>query len=334
MNALYRQWQILSRIPREPRTVGTRELKEHLEYQGCEVSDRMIQRDLEQLTTMGLFPLACEQEGRSNRWFWPKSAKLMSFPGMDVASALALSLIQRHLTGVLPSHVINDLQSYFDAADRTLSNTSSLGQEWCQKIAIIHEGPERVRRSLDADVQAAIYLGLFTNKQLQVVYNARGGEGLAYHIHPLGLVSKADVIYLIGTINDYEDIRQFAMSRFISVVVLDESSKRPSGFVLADYIHEQAAFQYPIHQEQELLRLKIMPEFVFYFNESALGQDQQVSGNDDIGYEVCVTTTITEELEWWLMGRANLIRVIEPLSLKERLLDALTRSVEYYKQQP
>ncbi len=47
-NSLYRQWQILSRLP-TGKWIGTRELQEMLEREGIEISLRTIQRDLNQI---------------------------------------------------------------------------------------------------------------------------------------------------------------------------------------------------------------------------------------------------------------------------------------------
>jgi len=53
---LYRQWVMLSRIPRYPRKITVPELKNILEGEGYTVNTRTVQRDLNKLSTS--FPLS------------------------------------------------------------------------------------------------------------------------------------------------------------------------------------------------------------------------------------------------------------------------------------
>lgn len=57
-----------------------------------------------------------------------------------------------------------------------------------------------------------------------------------FTLHPQGLVSRHNVTYLLATVDDYDDIRQFAMHR-IETANISESTWRPlHGFDLDNYI--------------------------------------------------------------------------------------------------
>lgn len=115
-----RHWLILAKVPRYPNTVGTAEIKSYLEAHGHQVSSRMIQRDLEALSALEYFPLSNETQGRSNRWFWPPGANVLSLPSMDISVALSFVLANRYLKEILPPHVLNELSPYFGQAEKTL----------------------------------------------------------------------------------------------------------------------------------------------------------------------------------------------------------------------
>ena len=69
-NSLYRQWQILSRLP-TGKWIGTRELQEMLEREGIEISLRTIQRDLNQIAQR--FPIE-SNKAVPQGWRWQSDA--------------------------------------------------------------------------------------------------------------------------------------------------------------------------------------------------------------------------------------------------------------------
>ena len=85
---LYRQWVMLTRIPRYPKKISVSEIKEILNSEGYNVDTRTVQRDLNKLSIS--FPLSNDTEGRKNCWFWIEEASIQDLPGMDPVTALAL----------------------------------------------------------------------------------------------------------------------------------------------------------------------------------------------------------------------------------------------------
>jgi predicted DNA-binding transcriptional regulator YafY len=291
----------------------------------------MIQRDLESLSASELFPLTSEVQGKSNVWCWPPNAKLLSLPVMDISIALTFSLAEAYLWRVLPTHVLNDLQPYFQSADRTLESLSASSEAWRKKVAVIHDGPVFIRKPLSPEIQNNIYEALFRSRVLEVVYQARQGQPKSYALHPLGLVSKAGSLYLVATVNDFKDIRQFALTRFKAARMAQSDSLIPHGFSLQNYIEVDASFQYPLERFPAKLRLRVSDEFVFFFEENKLGEDQHIQKLASGYSELLVTTPLSEELEWWLMGRADVVEVLSPAHLRERMISKLRASLTFYQ---
>lgn len=98
-NSLYRQWQILSRLP-TGRWIGTRQLQEQLEHEGIAISIRTIQRDLNQIAER--FPIESNKETPQG-WRWQSDAPIQSLPHMNSSQAVTFMMVEEHLKHLLPN---------------------------------------------------------------------------------------------------------------------------------------------------------------------------------------------------------------------------------------
>ena len=69
-------------------------------------------------------------------------------------------------------------------------------------------------------------------------------EVKTYEVNPLGLVVRGNLLYLVCTLWDYQDIRQLALHRVLTANPTDKPVTRPGGFNLDAYI-QSGEFQYP-----------------------------------------------------------------------------------------
>ncbi len=97
-NSLYRQWQILSRLP-TGKWIGTRELQEMLEREGIDISLRTIQRDLNQIAQR--FPIE-SNKAVPQGWRWQSDAPIQSLPHMTSSQAVTFMMVEEHLKHLLP----------------------------------------------------------------------------------------------------------------------------------------------------------------------------------------------------------------------------------------
>jgi len=114
-----RQWDILQRIPRSPRSITVRELSEQLPTTDYHVSVRTLQRDLIGLSHK--FPLISEEKGRTQHWCWMKNAEQVLLPHMTGSMAATLLLARDYLKPVLPAAVLNELNTFFEHASEVLT---------------------------------------------------------------------------------------------------------------------------------------------------------------------------------------------------------------------
>jgi predicted DNA-binding transcriptional regulator YafY len=330
-DTILRQWFLLRFIPREPNAIGTAELTRKLRDEGYRMDVRTIQRDLEKLCT--LFPLTCSTQGKANRWFWPKEAQVMDLPGMDPPTALAFRLAEEHLLPLLPRTTLKYLEPHFRRARALLEPTaqSSLGL-WPDKVYRVGRGPHLPPPPIAPEVHDAVCQALLHGKQLTLRYRAKEAqETKTYPVHPLGLVFREGLVYLVCTVKDYTDPRHLPLHRMLSAKVQDEMARRPAKFDLRAYVEEQAELAYPVTRERVRLRALFEAQAAFHLSERPLAKDQQLKPQPDGRVLLTATVQETLELRWWLLGFGEKVEVLEPASLRKEFAAVAQRMAAAYE---
>ncbi len=330
-HALTRQWILLQEIPRAPRSRTTAELHAALRDRGYEVTKRTTERDLERLSA--IFPITCDEEGRTHRWYWMEDAAVTEFPGMSPESAIAMLLAERYLAGLIPRNLLRCIRQYADRARRVLEAAGL--HEWPSRIAVAPAGPPLLPPEAAPGVLEAVDDALARGRQLQVTYTSRSrGDTWRGRVHPLGLVAKRGLLYLVCTINDHSDTRQLAVHRITEAACLDEPAHRPPGFELRDYVEQSQAFAYPRTGRQLELVLAVTPGVAAHLDECPLSEHQRMENGADGRSVVRAGVEDSEELRWWLLGFGDQVEVIAPRELRDELRDIASAMARIYQDEP
>jgi len=334
VDTLYRQWLMLSKIPRYPNRTTAIELKNNLSAAGYDIDVRTVQRDLDKLSTS--FPLNYDTEGRKNFWFWIETASVQDLPGMEPVTALAFQMAESYLSPILPTATLDLLQPYFQRAKEVLqAATQSHLKKWPDKVAVIDRGPALIKPKINTSIQTIIYQALLEEKQIQVSYRPRHSKKLSeYIVHPLGIVNKHKVIYLVCTFWNYQDIKQLALHRFESVSLLDKTSNPVKHFNLVNYVQSDHQFAYPLSPEPIQLKAIFSTGTAEHLYETPLTTDQVLSVQDNNRVLLEGTITDTLELRWWLSGFGSAVEVLEPRELREYYQHETESMVTIYKNKP
>lgn len=312
-STLMRQWSMLRTIPRHPARIGVGDLAEALELEGHQVSRRTIERDLHALAAQ--FPLTVDERSKPFGWSWARGAGLHVLPQLTPAQGVAMLLAKQHLRGLLPGPLERELGPLFDAAQKALASTG--WRDWHRRTAVVPAGlpllPPRVSRSVLDRVQAAIAGG----RCLEADYRAKGREtSRRMLIHPHGLLARGPVVYLVGTLFDYEDMRQLALHRLDKVRVLTQPRRAMPGFDVADYAAGQGGrigTQGPI---QLVVRFDAAAAEHLY--ETPVSADQSlIPVEDGERVELRATVDDDDQLHWWLLGFGPQVEVVAPRALRE-----------------
>lgn len=320
----------LAAIPVAPRNRSTREIYNILCRENSEfaVDIRSIQRSLEDLSRR--FPITEYQEGARKYWCWMNPDEWFQVPKMSESSAFMLRLAEEHLGSVLPPESLRVLDPYFQKAESILRGTD-LGR-WSERVALIGRGPTLKPPPVADDVREAVCGALIQQRRLHVVYRGRTEvSAREMELHPLGMVVRGGLTYIVATAWGYKDVRHYALHRMEKASMLLERAREPDGFRLAEYLEEEA-FSYPSGAGKVGLKILFDSEAGIHLTENRLSDDHQSAVREDGRILVEATVEDTEELRWWLKGFGGRVEVLAPEELRKEFREEAKRLTEMYQQ--
>lgn len=324
-----RQWAMLKRIPQHPRQITAGDLTEHLGSEGFEVGKRTVERDLVSLSA--IFPLISNDRSRPYGWSWSKDAEAFALPAMLPIQALTLELAHEHLANLLPASLLDTLAPYFKCAEGVLSSGDGVKKlaNWRKKVAIVSASQPLIPPNYPEEIIEAVHSALLADQQLEISYTSREhSEPKTYPAHPLGIVQRGAVTYLVATLYNYTDIRLFAVHRIQAALVLNQPSNTPEGFDLKHFI-SQGALGF---EENGLIKLvvRITLSAAEHLWETPLSLNQQIVPDQAGWLRLQATVPDTAQLRWWLMGFGEGVEVLEPASLRQEFVNMAQSLHEIY----
>lgn len=189
-----------------------------------EISERTARRDLEALAIAGIPVYA--QAGRGGGWSLVGGART-DLSGLTAAEARTLFLVAGPSASATPQvkaalrKLVRALPEPFRATAEAAASAVVLDPTTWDRTHV--PTPEH----LDV-LQQAVVDGV----QVRLTYAGRDRPVSARTVHPLGLVAKASVWYLVAGTD--AGLRTFRVGRIRSVELTDRSVDRPEGFDLAE----------------------------------------------------------------------------------------------------
>jgi predicted DNA-binding transcriptional regulator YafY len=327
---LLRQWQMLRCIPRYPYKITARDLKEKLDAEDFNVTKRTVERDLMDLSST--FPLALDDREKPYGWSWQKDAPAFDLPGLGNNEALTLMMVEQHLNTLMPATTLDVMAPYFKAARQHLTAVPRTQhvRSWLNKVRTVHPNQPLLAPKIKPEVQHAVSEALLTDRQLQISYRRRGDtKPCEYRIHPLALVQRGGIVYLVVHIQDYQDTRILALHRIESATIQEQSSESPAGFNIDDEI-ASGLFGFG---DGTMIQLKarFVADRGEHLFETPLSKDQKIEELPDGGLMVTATVADTPQLVWWLLALGDGVEVMEPPALREKIADTIRAMMEHYQ---
>ena len=325
--AIGRLLEILKRLPTRGAGISAKELTDWLIDEGFEVSKRTVERDLSALAVH--FQLVYNDKSIPYGWRWMSDA-VTEFPALTVADAMSLHLVEDLLTPLLPAALLDSLRPRFQQARTKLDSLSKdhPNSRWLDKVRHVQPTLPLLPPTIAEGVLETVQEGLLTDRQLEIEYQRSGDEEVqSLRLHPLGLVQRGPVTYLVATAFTYTDVRLYAVHRIGQVKVLAQPSRRPEGFSLDAYI-AQGALQFG---NGEMIRLvaRVSPWLADILTETPLAADQELKR---VGEEFHLTATINDswQLRWWILSQGQGITVLEPKALRKEIAGELQNTLASY----
>lgn len=317
-DTLLRQWHMLRAIPRQPRKVAVSEIKDSLATDGFEVSARTIQRDLIELSEV--FPLVSDERERPYGWSWQAQGAAFDLPNLSNQEALAFAMIEDYLRPLLPHALLSQLRPYFLTARKRLADaTPKRGStSWLGKVAVVQPTQPLIPPRIDSKVQEIVTDALLYDRRVSVNYRSKGERDVrGYILNPLGLVQRGPISYLLCMVENYDNVRTFAMHRIEHAMMLQDAAKRPKDFTLEDYL-ATGALHFGAGARMRLDAI-FDASAAEHLQEAPLADDQKLAPVGEERVRLQATVTDTPQLRWWLLAFGDQVEVKAPSELRRAL---------------
>ena len=329
--SLLRQWHMLRMVPRAPLKISAKELCERLGGADFHVSERTVQRDLNELSEV--FPIMVDSRNRPFGWSWLRDASSFDLPGLTVPEALTLTLVEQHLRHHLPPTAVDALRPHFQSAARTLATVDDAtpSRAWLGKIRSVPPQQPLLPPHMDEECQRIVYLALMQDRQLRLHYLKRdAGEPTVYDaVHPLAVVQRGGMVYLVCMFAGYEDVRTIALHRVRLAEALYEPARKKAGFDIDAYI---ASGQFGvIAGEPVTLRAVFTRAAGEHLYETPLSADQVLTADAAGRLHLAASVPNTRALVWWLLGFGDGVVIQEPAALREEVAGIARRMAAAYQ---
>lgn len=325
---LARQWELLKRLPGRGQGRTAKELTEILHDAGFAVSKRQVERDLGDL--LESFPLECSDDQLPYRWRWAPGAST-HIPGLSLADALSLHLIEETLRPLLPASVLQAIEPRLRQAEAKLSEHHQAPlSRWAEKVRCIPPAMPLLAPKVDPDVLATVQAALLQERQLEALYRGmEAAEPRTLTLHPLGLVQRGPVTYLIATAFDYPDRRLYALQRFTEALMTERRIVAHSPFDLDRFI-ARGGLQFVSVSKRIRLQLRVSEALARILEETPLGEDQEctIRGEE---HRVQVSVPDSWQLRWWILSQGEGVEVQRPAALRREIAATLRQALVAYQ---
>jgi predicted DNA-binding transcriptional regulator YafY len=292
-----------------------------------EVSERTIHRDMEALSGAGV-PVIAER-GMGGGWMLMEGYRT-NLTGLNESEIQALFVNK-------PSRLLADLK--LDKA-----SDGALIKLLAALPAMYRRDAEYARQRIYVDVtgwnrseETVPHLPLLQEaiwQERKIYFNyQRGGEcgSVERLADPLGLVAKGSVWYLVASVEG--EIRTYRVSRILDVSLTEKAAVRPEGFDLATH-WEQSASQFKANLPRYAATVRVAPEiFPRIRFAGRFARIEQVDPPDQDGWiKVYLRFDVEEMACEYVLSFGPNIEVLEPLSLREKVIKLAESVIAFYSQ--
>ena len=324
---LARQWELLKMLPSRGPGLTSRDIRDRLERAGHDVSKRTVERDLSTLLT--LFPIFSNEISVPFGWHWKPGARV-DFPGIDLAEAVSLRLLEDLLRQLIPPSFTEALEGRFsEARDKLKALTQNRYAKWSDLIRYMAPGLPLHKPSINPGVSRAVQEALLQKLQLKVRYRGPGSTTTKeLLLHPLAIIQQSERAYLLATTFDYQDVLHYALHRMRSAEILDAPAKRPAHFSLDTFL-AQGGSQFGDGKTISL-KAHVTDNLATILQETAIASDQKITTRAG---KNTLTATVKDswQLHFWILSQGPAITIVQPTALRNEIMGKLRESLANYQ---
>lgn len=327
-DTLLRIWEMLNLLPTAGNGLTAAEITQRLEDEGFPISQRQVERDLDELA--GPVPIIPSTD-RPARWRWmPGSSRN---PGnMALPEALSWQLVADIVTPLLPRAMLQGLQPFFEISRKRLDaiRPQNPAAGWRDRVRLVMPTQPLLPPKVKDEVLETIQHAVLHCCQIQVSYRNQGADSASeLPLHPLGLIQRGQVAYLLATAYQYQDVRLFALHRMESALLLDRPVVTPEGFDIDEALR-QGLGQFGTGHAIRLVA-RIDKWLALHLQETRLSDGQTLTPLPDGSWRLDAEVLETWQLEWWILSQGAALEVLEPEELRDHIRRTLKKAARQYK---
>ena len=331
-HTLNRQWELLQMLPRRGSGASVSDLTAHLCAKGFTVSPRQTERDLKQLREA--MPIECNDKSKPHGWKWVAN----SLPGlhgvMSMDEATSWKLMESQVQSLLPECLLANLRPFFIEAGKRLDHLAlqNTAANWHNKVRTVPPAMPMLGPETPEAVRETVMLALLHEKQVDVRYRKPGMDNArALRLHPLGLIQRDRVDYLIATADDAGHVNHYALHRILEAGETGAKAIVPPDFNLDAFINDGRA-QFG-QGGQIRLEARIQPWLAHILGETPLSHDQQISIPDDGAHLLTAKVNDCWQLHWWILSLGAGLEVLAPEDLRRSIRKQLKQAFRQYRRE-
>lgn len=315
-----RLFRVLQLVPRAPRWMDTDTLANLLSSEGIDVEKRTLQRDLVRLEGMSL-GLTCVDRAKPFKWSFAKNAAPVLVPGLDPQAALVLQLVEMHLRHLVPRATLKALQMHIDAARPALEGKPMA--RWLERVRVLPRHQPLVPPKVSLEITGAVHEALLEGRPLEVRYRTQGQKAAKdLVLHPLGLVHRDAVAYLVAVAFHYDDVRIYPLHRMVDASIVSTGHARTVPHFDLDAYIQKGDLGFRVSDGLVDVVLLFEPGASRVVEETPLSPDQLLRLRTDGRVEVRARVPDTHVLRSWLLGFGGGVEVLRPVALRRAIRDA------------
>lgn len=289
-----------------------------------DVSERTIYRDMEALSGAGI-PVVAER-GTGGGWSLLDNYRT-SLTGLNEAEIHALFMTQ-------PPRFLADLGLEKAAEGALMKLLASLPLRQRGNVAFmrqrIHIDPTGWQKfEENAEFLSMLQEAVWEDRELALTYRRGDGEQVERVVHPLGLVAKGSVWYLVASVEG--EIRSYRVSRIQEARTTGQPSQRPPDFDLTAY-WEQSKAELVARLPRYPVVLRAKPELLPKIRSWRYTHVEAVSPPDEQGnVTICVRFEIEDDARECVLSCGARVEVLDPPALREQVINAAREIIALYE---
>jgi predicted DNA-binding transcriptional regulator YafY len=320
-----RQWTILREIERA-RSIGV--TIDDLAAL-CGVTTRTIRRDLQALEESG-FPLydnKTHDDGRT-RWSINGQAFKGLAAGLTLSELCALYFSRTVLESLAGTPFRDDVESAFEKLSSALTPHM---RQFLDQLPRVLATKGDARKLEDPGQQQIIARALEATihlRQARITYYSKSSDRTKdYVVHPYRLAYAQGGLYLLAFVEEYGEVRTFAVERIRELSLLEERFTPAEELPDAAFPHSLGVHSGP----PEHVEIEFQPAVADYVRARRWHTSQRVNDTAAGGVHVTLDVCLDQALRSWILSFGPFARVLAPEALAREIAGQFEEASASYR---